>query len=91
MFPAFSAANYWLHFFLSLLRCFRCPHQGLQTQPAGEGCTSGLAREQDAAENGPAGPLTAPSRGQGLPVRLNRAPQYRLVGLVNQAHLGTGF
>lgn len=43
MFPASSAANYRLHFFLSLLGCFRCPHQVLPTQPAAQGCASGLA------------------------------------------------
>lgn len=62
MFPAFSAANYWLHFFLSLLRCFRCPHQVLQTQPAEQGCASELVREEGLRRTGLQGPLTAPSR-----------------------------
>lgn len=62
MFPAFSAANYWLHFFLSLLRCFRCPHQVLQTQPAEQGCASELVREEGLRKASLQGPLTAPSR-----------------------------
>ena len=66
-FPAFSAANYWLHFFLSLLRCFRCPHQGLQTQPAGEGCASGLAREQMLRKTGLQAHSRPPPEGKGFP------------------------
>lgn len=44
MFPASSAANYRLHFFLPLLGCFQCPHQVLQTQPAEQVCTTELAK-----------------------------------------------
>ena len=69
MFPASSAANYWLHFFLSLLGCFRCPHQVLPTQPAARGCASGLAGwgRRGAEDEQPRGEGGDTPRGRGPP------------------------